>query len=382
MVAEALGVSQSTVALALNPKHRHKLAEATVKKIVETAEAMGYRPQQFARILRNGRSHTIGVIYYSIYHPSRERVKYLAQYAIEAGYQLVALDLAWFDRDGRRVQDYLLGLNVEGVILCNVTYEIGEEWVRFFSNRKLPILSLASSLEGDVEHVGVDVAPAFRELTQHHLHLGSKRLALLLPFFDTGFLGRPGDPVMQRVQGFKEVILKRRGILRTAPEQYEILEIAPAPAGAEAEITGYVIYPERLSQYDTMFAFGYLQTEKLIKEGNLPDSLLCANDEIASGALRACYRYHVDVPGEVRISGMDDTPFAGYCHLPLTTVAQPNREVARYSIERIIDMIEDGEAHEKRRNRSFPCRVLYRESTLGEQYPITKGDPASSVARP
>lgn len=380
MVAEALGVSQSTVALALNPKHQHKLAEATVKKIVETAEAMGYRPQQFARIMRNGRSHTIGVVYHTVYHPSRERVKYLARHAIEAGYQLVALDLAWFDCDARRAQDYLLGLSVEGVILCNVAHDIGMEWARFFKARKLPVLSLASSLEGTIEHIGIDVSQAYLEVTRHHLNTGSKKLTLLLSFFDSGFLGRPGDSIMQRVHGFKEAIWKRGGILKTAPEQYEIMEIPPVPADAQAEIVGNVIYPERLPEYETLFALGYLQTEKMIREGTLPDSLICTNDEIASGVLRACSRHQVHVPGDIRVSGADNTPFGRYCHMPLTTIAQPNREVARYGIERIVEMIEDTKDWERRSDRSFPCQVLYRESTLGEQFPMEKHDSAQVVS--
>ncbi len=370
MVAEALGLSQSTVALALNPKHQHKLAEATVKKIVAKAEAMGYRPQQFARILRNGRSHTIGVVYHSSYHPSRERVKYLARYAMEANYQFVAMDMAWFGREVQRAQDYLLGQPIEGVILCNVTYDIGAEWGRYFETRKLPAISLVSEPAGEMERVGVDVMSAYREMTQHHLNTGSKRLALLLSFYDQGFLGRPGDSIMQRVEGFKEVILKRGGILRTEPDHYEALEIVPFPEEAEAEITASVVYPERLPEHEDMFALGYLETEKMIKAGTLPDSLICSNDEIASGALRACYRYHVSVPERIRISGTDETPFARYCHMPLTTIAQPNEEVARYSIERIIEMIEAPEQRERRRDRNFPCRLFYRESTLGEQHSV------------
>ena len=59
-IAKQLGISQRAVSFALNGKLG--VSGETRKKILETAERLGYRPNSAARVMRSKETHSIGVI--------------------------------------------------------------------------------------------------------------------------------------------------------------------------------------------------------------------------------------------------------------------------------------------------------------------------------
>ena len=59
-VADALGITKGTVSRALNDYP--DIAEATRRRVVRTAEAMGYRPLAQAQGIRTGRTRTLGLV--------------------------------------------------------------------------------------------------------------------------------------------------------------------------------------------------------------------------------------------------------------------------------------------------------------------------------
>jgi len=63
MLAEHLELSQTTVSLVLNNSPSAKsIPEETRKRVVEAAERLNYRPNYFARSLRQSRSMSVGVL--------------------------------------------------------------------------------------------------------------------------------------------------------------------------------------------------------------------------------------------------------------------------------------------------------------------------------
>lgn len=60
-IANVLGISKSTVSRALSADSRNVSGE-TIRKVVETAEKMGYRKNEMAVNLRNRRAKTIGIV--------------------------------------------------------------------------------------------------------------------------------------------------------------------------------------------------------------------------------------------------------------------------------------------------------------------------------
>ena len=67
---------------------------------------------------------------------------------------------------------------------------------------------------------------------------------------------------------------------------------------------------------------GMAAAEHLLVERALPTAVVAANDRIAIGLLDALRRAGVDVPGDVSITGYDDSPLARLSHIDLTRSAR------------------------------------------------------------
>jgi LacI family transcriptional regulator len=74
---------------------------------------------------------------------------------------------------------------------------------------------------------------------------------------------------------------------------------------------------------------------------DLPDAVVCANDQTAIGVLRALARAGIRVPEEVAVAGFDDIFPGSLCDPPLTTVHQPMRMLGERACARLLDRIDD-----------------------------------------
>lgn len=91
-----------------------------------------------------------------------------------------------------------------------------------------------------------------------------------------------------------------------------------------------------------------------------PDAIMCSNDLIAAGALRAVRGLRLRVPDDVAITGFDDSPFAGSLEPALTTVSIPAYEMGRAAAELLIQaMNADSIRH---RQVELPTTLVRRES--------------------
>jgi LacI family transcriptional regulator len=75
--------------------------------------------------------------------------------------------------------------------------------------------------------------------------------------------------------------------------------------------------------------------------GALPDAVVCANDQMAIGVLRAFATAGVRVPDEVAVVGFDDIYPSSLLDPPLTTVYQPMRKLGERACARVLDRIAD-----------------------------------------
>src|ERR1017187_7852320 len=68
-------------------------------------------------------------------------------------------------------------------------------------------------------------------------------------------------------------------------------------------------------------------------------AVLCGNDQMALGLLRALAELGRDVPGDVSVVGFDDIPEAAFFQPPLTTVRQDFGELGRRALRLLMDRI-------------------------------------------
>jgi LacI family transcriptional regulator, galactose operon repressor len=74
---------------------------------------------------------------------------------------------------------------------------------------------------------------------------------------------------------------------------------------------------------------------------DLPDAVVCANDQMAIGVLRGLARAGIRVPEDVAVVGFDDIFPGSLCDPPLTTIHQPMRLLGERACARLLDRIAD-----------------------------------------
>ncbi len=100
--------------------------------------------------------------------------------------------------------------------------------------------------------------------------------------------------------------------------------------------------------------------EVLAAPGPAPDALVCANDQMAIGAIRELRERGVRVPADMAVTGFDDVYLGALLTPPLTTVHQPMRRLGERACSLLLERIADpGRA---RRVERLPTRLVIRES--------------------
>ena len=185
-----------------------------------------------------------------------------------------------------------------------------------------PIVALDRILdEPNVKCLLVNNYPPMRELVQGLVRRGYR---------DYAFLGGINTlDNRERYQAFTDV-LKENGI----------------PFHSESYLTG-----------DYREKSGYQAAKLLLIGERLPQALVCANDNMAIGAMRAFREAGVRIPEDVAVTGFDDTPLAEM--LGLTTVAIPNYERGYLAAQHLIANIEGAQSYE---TFKIQARVVWRAS--------------------
>jgi LacI family transcriptional regulator len=92
-----------------------------------------------------------------------------------------------------------------------------------------------------------------------------------------------------------------------------------------------------------------------------PDAVLVANNLMTIGALEALRDAGLSVPGDMRVVGFDDAPWAKLLQPSLTVVAQPTYEIGRRSAELLIGA--RSEPSRPRQEILLSPQLIVREST-------------------
>ncbi|HEY0637035.1 MAG TPA: LacI family DNA-binding transcriptional regulator [Pseudonocardiaceae bacterium] len=319
-VAERAGVSIATVSRAL--RGSPLVAGPTRQRVLRVADELRFRPSRAGRSLAEGQHAANGIVFPDLSGP------YYAEVVL--GYEEVVAELGRsvliLTTHGRphAVEKVLeLASRVDGMVVMGRT--VGDEVVARLAENGLPVVLLARppidpAADGAadvVTTVNTDNVGSARVLTEHLLGHGHRRLV---------FLGDPDESpdVAGRHAGF-------RAALGGAPAA-----TAPEPVRCAFDVDA-----------------GYAAATELFTRDR-PDAVMCANDEIALGALRAAEELGVRVP----LTGWDDIMAARYAGL--TTVRQPMRELGALAARRLDDLISRGRAQP--RHQELPTTPVIRTS--------------------
>jgi len=104
---------------------------------------------------------------------------------------------------------------------------------------------------------------------------------------------------------------------------------------------------------------GYKAAKLLMLSENMPQVLVCANDNMAIGAIRAFRERGMKVPQDIAVTGFDGMPLAA--ELGLTTVDIPNYERGYLAAQQLIALLNGSDDYS---TFKISAAVHFRESVL------------------
>lgn len=105
--------------------------------------------------------------------------------------------------------------------------------------------------------------------------------------------------------------------------------------------------------------WGYEAGQRLARDPEVT-AVLCGNDDIALGVMRAMHEARRSIPGEVSIVGFDDVPFARFYTPALTTVRQDFKALGRICFAKLVSLV--GPSRPRERLEHPEARLVIRES--------------------
>lgn len=302
-IARALGVSKMTVSRAIND--HPEISPETRARILEAAQRMNYRPNQFARALTTNRSFLLGVVVPDLMHSYfAEICRGVESVAKPLGYQNLICST---DEDIANEESEIEALlpRTDGLILASSASQFETRFYRRLLRERARMVLIDRHLEGiKCPVVTTDDVKVGELATEHLLNLGHRRVGHLK--------GTVASTAALRFEGYKRALAKRR-----VPFDAQLVREC---GFAEAD--------------------GYRATREWLKAGALPSAIFAANDPAAIGAMSAIAEAGLKIPDEVAIVGGGNIHYGDMLRVPLTTVAWSTTEMGQVAAQLLIDMVE------------------------------------------
>ncbi|MFP4106478.1 MAG: LacI family DNA-binding transcriptional regulator [Phycisphaerae bacterium] len=318
-IARTSGVSVRTVSRVL--KNSGYARPDTRRRVLEVAREMGYRPNRFARSLRTQKSYEVAVITWSLDELHMAKIAGFEQALRRAGYSVTLLFGAESEsEDFDEMLEELLSRRPAAVASFSPARVPIREWVQALAQAQLPYVVFDSS--EDVDTVRIDRQQGVYEAALYLAARGKKRIA---------YLGSREDST--RIEGYERAL-----------SQLDLSPIYLEPGKSRIDSARGV--GSRWRQMDPR-----------------PDAIQAYSDEVAMALLMGLHEHGISVPEDVSVIGFDDLRAAALTSPPLTTVAQPSREVGRAAADVILRKIGEADPPADGWSRSLPTRLIIREST-------------------
>jgi DNA-binding LacI/PurR family transcriptional regulator len=322
-VSEYLGLTPSTVSVVLNdaPSAR-TIPAATRDRIHDAARKLNYRPNFFARSLRNKRTYTIGVIAEEIGDSYGSMViSGIEEYLQTTDYCFLTSVHRHNDELFAHYSQLLGQRGVEGIITVDSAIK---------EPPALPLVAVAghAKMKG-VINIILDHEHAALLALEHLKELSHEKVAFM-----------KGNPMSSDAnERWKAICEKAREV-------------------------GMSIDPDltiQLDIEDSSPKLGYPFAKQLLARNRRFTALFTYNDLSALGAIRAIREEGLRVPQDISVIGFDDIPMAGFTTPSLTTVRQPLTFMGQIAARTLVGRIEGKETSSS--EIAVQPELVIREST-------------------
>jgi LacI family transcriptional regulator len=322
-VSKLAGVSLATVSRVIN--NSDTVRPKTRQKVLSASAELGYRPNSSAQSLASRHSNSVGVLIPELYGPFFGTLLSNIEYELNKSGKRVIITAGHSAASKEHESiEFLLSSNCDALILH--VYSISEESLIELNNGPVPVVLLNNYFPQlsekciwlDNEHGGY---LATKTLLDH----GHRELA---------YISGPS----WKIDSFKRLAGHKRALEEHGLEYNERLTVE-----GDYEVTS-----------------GKRAMQQLLKNGGSFTGLVCANDEMAAGAMDIVREQGLEVPDDLSIVGYDNVLFTSLLHPKLTSIDCKASEMGQMAARMVL---EDAYG-EKNLNiqRSFKPKLVMRNS--------------------
>jgi len=310
-IAARAGVSPATVSLSL--KDDPRVADKTKAKIKALVKELGYIPNNFGRALQANKSLLIGFISPYVNKSYLEDIlQGCGEFASEKDYGLLVAIPSWGYEEELKQLRVFQGKRVDGIVVSSCHPDTLNMLLRINAQGTpvvfcAPGLNMASALpivKNDDIKTGIMAA-------EYLISLGHKKLAYCF-----------SNMMNERYQGSLECCMKHG-------------------------LTGY----QRVETESELF--------DLLKKNNRPTGIIAYCDQHAVQVIDIATQVGLKVPEDLSVIGVDDLLIAALPAYRLTTIAPQKKNIGRFAVEMVIDLIAD----KKRESLYLKPELIVRNST-------------------
>jgi len=291
-VSQLAGVSLATVSRVMNKSS--SVSEKTRKKVLEAMDKLGYKPNTFAQSLASNCSNSVGVLVSQLdgpyYGPMMAEIEEALR--LENKHVIIAVGHSNAEQEIDSVE-FLLSRGVDALILD--VEAVSDEYLVALSKGPTPIVLINRYIAAIQDRcIYLENELGGYLATRHLLELGHR---------DIAYISGPAKKhdARERLVGHQRAL---------------------AEFGARFD-------PKLVFEGDYKEDSGVEGMKKLLFIGAPFTAVVCANDQMASGAISVCQERGMNIPKDLSFVGYDNIPFARYVTPKLTTVNNPIHEMGR-----------------------------------------------------
>lgn len=321
-VAEALGVSKTTVSRAISGKGR--IGKATKERVLAYIEEHDYKPNVIAKGLAQSKTYNLCVVMPGNYEVVDWNFFQACLFGIQEMAETEGYDVLLCmcqTTDISSLERIIANRKVDGVVLMRTFLKDAQ--IELLQQKRIPFVTTGSTNYEGVVQIDHDHQSACKELTSIILMKNMKRIALVGE--DEGYM-----VTQSRLRGFREA--------------YEQM-------GVPIDESLLYLSSENRVRVDRAVSD--------ILERNV-DCILCMDDAAASRVLKVFREKQVKMPNDVRVASFYDSTILEN-HVPsITSLSFDAKELGRVACRTLLDMIEGIEVKER---TLLPYEVVLKEST-------------------
>ena len=322
-VSELAKVSLATVSRVMNGNTR--VSEKTRNRVLAAMKELDYRPNTIAQSLASNRSNCIGLLVSEIHGPFFGQMMSGVETELRAAGKHVIITTGHSEEDKEKDGiEFLISRNCDAIILH--VEAVSDEYLLELSKGKTPIYLISRHVEELPDKcISLDNELGGYIATQLLIEMGHSNIAYLAgPQYKADAIAR--------LQGHKRALSENN-----------------------IAIDEKLIFEAEFKEKGGIEGLRHFLQEKLEFS-----ALVCANDEMASGAMTYAREHDLQMPKDLSVVGFDNVVFAPHLYPKLTTVENPVNKMGAMAAKLVLKDVYQQDQHDIQ--QLFEPSLILRDS--------------------